>query len=252
MQDKALEYIAKTPPFITSNNLLPFITDETKEILNPVFFYDTKSRKTYGYSAELIPLLCDVYLQARQNNALYKPQIPIANTAELITRSLAKVGIIALVDEATGYQEIRSKDALQALLDKYLKQEFGAWAKRFPDEFYIEMFRLKKWDINKDCFSRRPSIVGSITNDIVYSRLAPEIVTELKTLNPKPEEGSKKKHHQFLTEDIGHPALSKHLTAVTVLMTVASNWKDFTKMLNRALPVLTKEYFLKNLQKKSS
>jgi len=40
---------------------------------------------------------------------------------------------VALVDEATGYQEIRDRLALQAILDRFLRKELAAWAKRFPD-----------------------------------------------------------------------------------------------------------------------
>ncbi len=64
----------------------------------------------------------------------------IAKAASLLIRGLAYVGIVALVDEATGYQEVRDKRALQSILDKYLRKELAAWAKRFPDEFCKEMF----------------------------------------------------------------------------------------------------------------
>jgi len=68
-----------------------------------------------------------------------------AERSRVFLNIFAKIGIIALIDEATGYQEVRDKNALQEILDKYLRKEYAAWAKRFPDEFYIEMFRLKGW-----------------------------------------------------------------------------------------------------------
>jgi len=85
----------------------------------------------------------------------------------LMIRALAHVGIIALVDEATGYQEVRNKEALQALLDAFLQKEFAAWAKRFPDEFYKEIFRLRSCEWNR-LSVRRPMWVGKLTNDVVY------------------------------------------------------------------------------------
>ncbi|MBX9837802.1 MAG: P63C domain-containing protein [Silvanigrellaceae bacterium] len=239
------------PSFVRSNNLLPYITQEIQDKFKMIHYIDTKSRKTRGYSAELIPVICDIYLHARREKVLHKSQERLAVVAEMISASLAKVGIAALIDEATGYQGVRPKDALKALLDKYLSEKFSQWAKKFPDDFYIQMFRLKGWDINKDYFSRRTQFVGKITNDIVYSRLAPEIVEELQKLNPKDPRGRKRKHHQHLSAELGHPELSGHIGKIVTLMKAAISWEEFQKMINRALPILNKESFLEELQKSS-
>jgi hypothetical protein len=127
------------------------------------------------------------------------------------TKPSSSAGIIALIDEVTGYQEIRDREALQQILDKYLRKEYAAWAKRFPDDFYREMFRLRGWQW-RGMKVNRPSVVGRYTKDLVYSRLAPGIPEELERHNPKDDKGNRKsKHHQWLTEDIGHPALAQHL-----------------------------------------
>jgi P63C domain len=159
-----------------------------------------------------------------------------AEVASLLIRGLAHVGIVALVDEATGYQEVRDKQALQAILDKYLRKELAAWAKRFPDEFYKEMFRLRGWEW-LSVSGKRPSIVGTYTNDLVYERLAPGILKELEARNPKGDHGNRKgKHHQLLTDDVGHPALAQHLHAVTGFMRASGTWDQFYRMMNRAFP----------------
>jgi hypothetical protein len=149
---------------------------------------------------------------------------------------LAKVGIIALVDEVTGYQEVRDREALQKILELYLLKEFAAWAKRFPDDFYKELFRLRGWNWNKLSVAR-PGYVGKLTNDLVYERLAPGILDDLKRKNPRTESGNRKvRHHQWLTEDVGHPALAQHLHATIALMRAAQNWSSFYTMIERALP----------------
>src|SRR5262245_17296535 len=124
-----------------------------------------------------------------------------------------RVGIIALVDEVTGYQEVRDREALQAILDRYLRKAFAAWAKRFPDEFYKEIFRLRGWKW-RGMEVNRPQCVANYTKDLVYKRLAPGILEELEARNPKNEWGHREaRHHQWLTEDVGHPALAQHLYA---------------------------------------
>jgi hypothetical protein len=163
-------------------------------------------------------------------------QLHIAEECETLIRSFARVGIVALVDEATGYQEIRDKTALQALLDKYLRKEHAVWAKRFPDEFYQEMFRLRGWQW-RGMKINRPSCVGTYTKDIVYERLAPAILDELERRNPPNANGNRKhRHHQFLTDDIGHPALAQHLFAVMAFMRISKSWSDFKLQMDRAFP----------------
>jgi len=121
-------------------------------------------------------------------------------------------------------------------LEKYLRREFAAWAKTFPDEFYKEIFRLKGWVYNPNTI-KRPSVIGRYTNDIVYTRLAPNILEELQNRNPVLEGGYRKvKHHQFLTEDIGHAALAQHLFAVIALMRASGTWDRFYQNLQRAFP----------------
>jgi len=120
---------------------------------------------------------------------------------------------VALVDEATGYQEIRDRLALQAILDRFLRKELAAWAKRFPDEFYQQIFRLRGWNW-KGMRVNRPQVVANYTKDFVYERLAPSILKELEARNPKDDGNDRRaKHHQWFTEDVGHPALAQHLYA---------------------------------------
>jgi len=148
------------PAFLAPNNLKPFISQEILDSKNPILFKPIKGAykgKAFGYNAELLPKVCYVYVDAQKANALLTSQKNMAFAAEAIIRGLATVGIIALVDEATGYQEIRDRNALQKILDKYLLKEYASWAKRFPDEFYKEMFRLKNWQWN-GMSVKRPSV----------------------------------------------------------------------------------------------
>ena len=153
----------------------------------------------------------------------------------MLLLALAHIGIIALVDEATGYQEIRDRVALQAILNRFLLKEFAAWAKCFPDEFYQHIFRLRGWTW-KGMKVNRPQVVVNYRKEIVWARLAPGILKELEVRNPIEGGRRKAKHHQWLTEDLGHPALAQHLYAVIGLMRISDKWDQFKKMLDRAYP----------------
>lgn len=227
---------AHMPVFLASKSLIPYVTKELASgPLKPIS-YKSGDTVSDGYAAEALPEICNIWLQARQDGVLNPQQADRAQAAEIVMRGLAELGIIALVDEATGYQATRDRDALQAILDKYLQKEFAAWAKRFPDAFYREIFRLRGWPWNAMSVAR-PGVVGRYTNDIVYERLAPGILEELQKMNPSKDDGGRaRKHHQHLTEEIGHPALAQHLHAVIGLMRASATWEQFKSMLDRAFP----------------
>jgi hypothetical protein len=228
---------AKLPVYLSASNLKPFISNSLETALNSQIIFKTKTGGFgYGVAASLLPEICEVLLKARESRRLHPSQEHLASQAELLMRGLAHVGIIALVDEATGYQEIRDRLALQKILEAYVAKELAAWAKRFPDAFYKELFRLRGWQW-KGMSVNRPSFVGKLTNDLVYERLAPGILEELKRKNPKVESGYRRhRFHQYLTDDVGHPALAQHLHATIAFMKVSSDWKTFYKMIDRAFP----------------
>ncbi len=224
------------PAFLTANNLKPFVPKELEVTSSQIEFKLASGQKAYGYQAELLPEVCEVYIKARKAGELAANQEHVADQCEILIRGLAKLGIVGLVDEATGYQYVRDKEALQKILDAYLRHELAAWAKRFPDEFYRQIFRLRGWEW-KGMRVNRPQVVAHYTKDLVYERLAPNILKELESRVPRDDDGRKKgKLHQLFTDDVGHPALAQHLHAVTVLMKGAQSWADFTRMINIALP----------------
>jgi hypothetical protein len=235
-----LSTVDDVPFFLSAEALKPFISEELIESTKPIFFINTKGVKAAGYSAELLPAVAEVYLQFRDALASAGKRVPakyahIVRACDAIMRGLARVGIIALVDEATGYQEIRDKHALQALLDKYLAKEQAAWAKRFPDEFYQQIFKLHGWEW-RGMKENRPGVVAYYTKDLVYKRLAPGILEELEKKNPIENGRRKAKHHQWLTTEVGHPALALHLHAVIGFMRASTTWSQFMLLIDRAYP----------------
>jgi len=229
--------VEKVAPFLALDNLKPYVSKELADSTKPIVFHAPRGAKAYGYKAELLPRVCDVYLKARDDGALLKSQFKFAIACDILIRGLAHIGIVALVDEATGYQELRDRLALQRILDKYLTDEWAKWTKTFPDDFYRHLFRLKGLPYPPPPSGKKPSYVGHWTNDIIYSRLAPGVLKALKERIPRLPSGTRvRKFHQSLTRDYGHPALKEILTNVIFLMRGCSTWKDFKRMLERAAP----------------
>ena len=224
--------------YLNPPNLQPFLPAKfvATSLDEATYVIELSGKRAHGFAGEDIVDLCKMYLEARKKKEILPNQRQLADRAEIIVTALAKTGITALIDEATGYQRMRARDALQAYINKVIRKELAAWTKRFPKEFYEEMDRLKQWDWQATS-TKHPMLAARYTADIVYSRLGPGVLDELQRINPGTPSGYRKnKHHQWLTDDVGHAQLAQHLYAVINLMRVSDTWDQFKKLLDRALP----------------
>lgn len=230
---------SELPPFLAKKELSPFISEDlTVPLSNPIEYKPLHGGRTaFGVPATLLPEICDIWLKAREAGGLKsKRDLLIAMQAETVVRALAHIGIIALVDEATGYQEVREKQELQKILAKYISPELLPWTMKFPEEFYKEMFRLKGWTYMATSKKQKPMMAGKITREIVYDKLPKGVIEEISKRNPRKEETGLRQYHQhrFLTNDIGNPHLSKQIAVVIALMRISANWRIFDRNFKRA------------------
>lgn len=237
---------ADLPVILSAGNLQRFIDDDLRAELKQRFLYKVKgkdaTKTAFGMKAELLPLVCEVYLKAQDEekrtnkSVLIGGQVEIARAAEILVRSLAKVGIVALVDEATGFQRERDRDALQEFLRELIGSELAKWEKKFPQEFYKQTFRLKGWRFDANS-TRRPMQMAQITAEYIYRRLGPEVLEELRRLSPKDESGRRKnKLFQWFTADVGHPALDRQLEKCIIVATASRDWESFKEGMDRVSP----------------
>ncbi|MER9076249.1 P63C domain-containing protein [Mesorhizobium sp. M0904] len=224
------------PAFLTAKNLKPFISNDLYVTSSQIEFRLPSGQKAFGYRAEMLPQVCEVYLKARDADELTRNQKHIATQADILMRGLATIGIVALVDEATGYQRDRAADALAKILEKFIAKELQPWVPTFPNVFYEQLFRLRNLDFPRETV-KRPQYFGHLTNDIIYDRLAPGIREELRNTTPKLPSGRRKHQmHRKLTPDMGHPKLREHLASVTTIMRLSSTYDEFKKNLDKIHP----------------
>jgi len=227
----------RLPRFISAKNIYPYLSEELMEaILNPVIYKTTQGNIAHGIPAKYLPEICEVWLQAKDDDVLKESQFPTAERAYQLIRGLAAVGIIALVDEATGYQDARVKNALSRILEEFLLEEKKPYIGMFPIEFYKQIYRLRKWRWTEANTRKRPGVIGKYTNDLIYERLAPGILKELQRKNPSTNGKRKYKHFQFLTNEVGDPALSRHFDGILALQRASTSWESFKRLVNKAYP----------------
>ncbi len=223
--------------FISRNRINPYVTSNLADrIHSPIIFITPAGNKAYGYNAEILVELCEIVLKARQDGVLQTQQLRIAHQCEVLMRGLARLGIIGLVDEATGYQYFRARNALEKILDKWLKKELQPWRRQFPNDYYQRIFELNGWPYDPDSLAK-PGIIGHWTNDIVYDRLGPGIREQLHEYSGRNAKGRLRHQlHRYLTTTHGIPELQSHLSAVVALMKAAKNWEQFKELLQRVFP----------------
>lgn len=238
----------KAPPFLSSDRLERFFpADFTATVMAPIP-YQAKGHHGggglgHGYDARILPITCEIWLKAREAAILHYKQLPIAARAEQIMRALAHVGIYALVDEATGYQDDRARDELQQILAAYIVEELRPWVHVFPHELFRQIYRLQGWEY-REGNAKRPMYVGKLINRYIYDRLPPGVHEELRRKNPAVNGRRRHKHHQYLTEQTGIPHLDRQIAIVTTLMKVSDDRRAFNVLFQKAFPTLGEQVLL--------
>jgi P63C domain len=224
------------PAFLAADNIQTLVLEQLLAHqgcdLRPIPFTTPRGSEALGYRAELLPDVCNIWLEARRQDLLLQQQMHIAARCELLVSALAKVGIAALIDEATGYQAVRDSNALQKLLDRYLRDDLMRWVKTFPDELYRQWYRLLEWN-HLDPVSQRPGHLAKITNRLVYNKLLPNLSSHLCE-----RRGEETQHrlHQYLSDAPGRAHLERHIFAIANLGRACENWDDYVALVDRVFP----------------
>lgn len=220
--------------------IAPFLSEKLKDWLekanrNELTAYKgIRGREFLPFEASLFVDLCTAYVDAMHAGVLQtEKQVQTANRLYAIMTAFAKTGLVAVIDEVTGYQAERDRDALQKVLEAYISEELLPWAKRFPDEFYKQMFRLKGWE-----YKGKPKspYAGKLTNEYIYHYLPKGVVEELKRKTPRSKAGYRtNRFHQHLTEETGLPNLDKQLQQTIALMKASDTWEEFDYLFKKAM-----------------
>jgi hypothetical protein len=222
-----------------------FINDDLiNKIENPLRFKTGPKKVAQGYEATILVDICEAVIDSSKGKSLIKSQKALVNQCEILMRSFARVGIIALVDEATGYERDKTKNNLAQILQAFIAKELQPYVKTFPSDFYEQLFRLRGLEYPPKIAHLKPQYFGVLTNDIIYGRLAPGLLDEIKIQSKKYDKVTH--FHRNLTQDKGHPKLRERLASVIAIMKLSKNYSDFISNLNNIHPRYT-EKGLENL-----
>ena len=213
--------VHKNRRFVGSERLNPFVSEDLKVCTRNPIEYIVNGGAAVGIPAHALPLICKVWLDAREAGALHHKQAHIAQRAQRIIIGLAQVGVIALVDEATGYELHRAPGELQSHLRGFIQTAPRAWQREFPPEFSSQLYRLTGLP-NDQSTSGHPQVFATYTNQIIYDRMPAGFREAMNTLNPTTESGSRARRiHQYLTPEQGVPELRVLIRLALSFMRIA-------------------------------
>lgn len=185
-----------------------------------------------GLPSDLFIEICRGYVAALNKSVepnsdvkLTARQAEIAVNAGMFLAACAKVGLDALIDEATGYQYIRATDELELKLRLYLAEEMRKWEKTFPDQLWEQLGRLTSW---KGSIHSRPKYWGNLVMELIYEYLDADVAQWLRENAPKPLHGQN--YHQWLSEQYGLRKLVEHIWKV---VGIASTCSDIRELKNK-------------------
>jgi hypothetical protein len=209
------------------------------KINNPIVFNAMGRDPGHGYEATVLIELCDALLQMRED--LLPAQKFLAVQAEIIIRAAAKLGIIALVDEATGYIADKRKEEYRELFKDFIREECRQWEQEFPDAFFDLLYRLYGLKRRNPKSVQHPRFFARLIRKYIYYPLANSNGAILEGLDEKNpivyvNGGRRYKLHSFLSDTVGVSALRQHLWQVVGIGNSVPNKAAFDRAFQYAFP----------------
>jgi hypothetical protein len=215
-----------------------------EKIENPIVFKPLTQDLAHGYDADVLVDVCKAVIRAQDGQKLTSSQEGLVAQARILLQAFAKVGVTALIDEATGYQQVRDPSALRILVQQYIEAEKREWEKQFPDEYYDELNRIygsKRLTTTGSgaVIQNRPQHFANFTRSHVYHPLENgAVLEELDRINPKiDKKGTRRaRFHQHLTLGYGIEKLKRQVGEVMTLMKVSDTVGQFRRLFAKRFP----------------
>ena len=236
--------------YVRPANLRPFIDAEdigTRMVSFKLEEVDRLQIEVKGLPHDVLLEVCRGFMRALEASdnpdseiKLTPRQREIAIQAGMFLAACSDIGLISLIDEATGYQYERAKDALEVKLKAFLEEEMRAWEKTFPDELWLEFGRLTNW---KGPVHSRPKYWGILVNELVYDYMDSDVAQWLRENAPKPRSGQN--YHQWLSSQYGLRRLVEHiwkLIGIAKTCESVSELKDKMAQLHGRTPMQYRMY----------
>jgi hypothetical protein len=212
---------------------------------NPIIFKTLRGDQAHGYEGWVLIEICDSIWEAGRQNKLGPRQGDLAKQAEIILRSAAKVGIVALIDEATGFIKDKWKEEYRELFREYIRNEYRKWEPEFPNQLFDMIYSIYK--LPRKHKNKHPQFFGRFIRKYIYTPLLNSkgaILEMLEEKNPVVYVGGGRRYKlfQFLEDEVGMPALRAHIWQIVGIGNAARTKEGFERGFNKAFPQAGTQY----------
>jgi P63C domain len=216
--------------FVSRGRIKPFVSQSLIDRISKPIQFRTGRAMAYGFDSDTLIDVAEAVIQADNEGVLQTQQAAIAHQCRVITSSLTRIGLIALIDEATGFQTQRDANELQQILTTYLLPEHRPWMQTIPQEFTNEIYRVYGW--KRQTNNQGPRYAGKLIRQLIYERLPKPVLPALDQLNPSNKKYQRKhRHHQFLTDKQGLDHFRTQVITVMTLLRISKNKSEFNRHL---------------------
>ncbi len=216
--------------FVSRGRIKPFVSQSLVDRISKPIQFRTGRAMAYGFDSDTLIDVAEAVIQADNEGVLQTQQAAIAHQCRVITSSLTRIGLIALIDEATGFQTQRDANELQQILATYLLPEHRPWMQTIPQEFTNEIYRVYGW--KRQTNNQGPRYAGKLIRQLIYERLPKPVLPALDQLNPSNKKYQRKhKHHQFLNDKQGLDHFRTQVITVMTLLRISKNKSEFNRHL---------------------
>ncbi len=201
------------------------------------YYVGENDKRRLFIDCRVITDFCRLMLQLRSIGKIGGAYLQYAQNCERFMVGLADTGLVALIDEATGYRK-RRHDEYKQLFLQFIQDEHTDWLKEFQDSFFDGIYKI--YNLPRITKSQHPRFFGAFIAKYVYYPLANShgaILENLREKNPMFNlNGRQYKHHQFLTEKVGKVALRDHLSKMQAVFALSKDRGAFKRNFKTVFP----------------
>jgi hypothetical protein len=146
-------------------------------------------------------------------------------------------GLEALIDQHTGFQEVKARDELLKILEPEIEPELMPWVRNFPDEFFRAIYAIEREPYSKGV---KISYLSTLINEFIFKPLPKNIGKALRRHAPASvESGNRSRaNSKYPSYETGDRYLDCQIARVTTAARLACNKWELETNLQAIFPEL--------------
>lgn len=221
----------------------PQLTGQLKETIgNPISWRVKGNKRVYsGFDANVLYRFASTLVKMSKfdNQELSPSKQQIIEQCWALVDAFGESGVRAVCYDAAGYLQEIKRGVMTEYFNSFIADVLKPWQLRFDGDIWREFYRVWGKEIPKDRPMHEGAWLSKLLDVYVYGVMPKEVVDEIKSKNPYVKGRYRAhKNHQFLSEQMGDPALMSVIAQVRTLLRLTPPGKPqkFKELHRKAFP----------------